>query len=369
MKRLTLRYKLWLMNRAKRENRRRSHGTKWTSALVASRSGSQWLRVLPQPMPSVLCLDTAYHATVGFVAELRARTIRGVSPSVRAEMARRRGRLKWLRNYRDFSCLTQITPGAALLVAAEYDRARQIAGVPLSVVDLERWDHDVYASLRALGFFELLDLPEAPMLALPDGFFIQRLASEAAANSKPAIDQIVDLFGKAGGDAGLRLDLCGAVVDALENVKDHAYPQDCFVGIRHVPNWWFTGAAHRDKRWLMLGLYDQGITIPVSLPRRFGGTEVKAAFARRFGLSFDVTDPKYDGQALDIAMRLSATSTGEPFRGKGLSKIREVVSRCKGGELRIVSRSGEYLFRSGRAAFRNHEVALPGTYIELTALF
>jgi hypothetical protein len=190
-----------------------------------------------------------------------------------------------------------------------------------------------------------------------------------AANSQPALDRIIALFGRAGGDGGLRLALCGAVVDALENVRDHAYPPDHFVGIRHVPNWWFTGAAHRDQRWLILAVYDAGITIPVSLPRRFGLEHVVSMFQTWFRLPFDPRDLQYDGAALDAAMRLSATSTAEHYRGKGLAKIREVVRQCEGGQLRIVSRNGEYIFDGSTTRTKTHSVTLPGTYVEIAASF
>jgi hypothetical protein len=369
MKRLTPRFKSWLVYRARKHFRPR-RDSRWRWATVATQQGLRLNRVLPQAMPARLCLDRAFGETVGFIAGLRRRTMRMPGPAVQYEMARRRGRRGWLRNYQDFSCLREISPGAALLTAAEYDRARQLTGIPLSVVDLERWDADVYATLQALGFFAILDVQNAPILDLPPGFYIQPLASEMAANSRTAVDQIVDLFGKAGGDEGLRFALCGAVVDALENVKDHAYPQDHYKGVRHVPNWWFTGAADSNTRKMILGIYDQGITIPVSLPRRFGLTEVAVAFARWFNQSFDPDNLTLDGQALDAAMRLSATSTGSPHRGKGLSKIREVVGNCEGGRLRIVSRCGDYKFARGeQTEITTHDVALPGTYVEISASF
>jgi hypothetical protein len=220
-----------------------------------------------------------------------------------------------------------------------------------------------------LGFFELLDLPEPSPIEGLDGFHIERLASGQAANSQPALDRIIALFERASGDARLRVALCGAVVDALENVRDHAYPADHFEGVRHVPNWWFTGAAHTANRWLLLAVYDQGITIPVSLPRRFGRDRVIAAFQRWFGLPFDPSNTQHDGQALEAAMRLSATSTAEPFRGKGLAKIRDVVRECEGSRLRIVSRNGEYIFDGSKASSRTHTVTLPGTYVEILATF
>jgi hypothetical protein len=120
---------------------------------------------------------------------------------------------------------------------------------------------------------------------------------------------------------------------------------------------------------LVLAVYDQGITIPVTLPRRFGIDHVKAAFERWFRLSFDPADTKNDGAALDAAMRLSATSTAEHYRGKGLAKIREVVSQCQGGRLRIVSRNGQYIFDGKNTQTTNMQVRLPGTYVEIAAFF
>jgi hypothetical protein len=288
---------------------------------------------------------------------------------VQRQLVAHGGRVGWVRNYQDFRSLEAISAGAALLMAAEYDRARTIGGYPLAVVDPEGWNPGVHAALSMLGFFDLLDLPQQQGPTDFQGFHIERLASEMAANSQPALDRIIALFDRAGGEARLRLTLCGAVVDALENVRDHAYPPDHFFKIRHVPNWWFTGAAHQDDRSLILAVYDQGITIPVSLPRRFGMERVVAAFQRSFGLPFDPADPQHDGPALEAAMQLSATSTGEHFRGKGLAKIRDVVRECQGGRLRIVSRNGEYIFDGSKAWSKTHEVTLPGTYVEIAASF
>lgn len=275
----------------------------------------------------------------------------------------------WVRNYQDFKSLTEISPGAALILAAEYDRARTLGGFPLAAVDVEGWNPLVYATLSMLGFFDLLEISQRPPDDPIEGYYVEPLASEMAANSQPALDRIIALFDRAGGDQRLRLALCSAVVDALENVRDHAYPADHFVGIRHVPNWWFTGAAHKHHRWLILSVYDQGITIPVSLPRRFGMDHLVTMFQTWFRLPFDPTDPQHDGAALDAAMRLSATSTTERYRGKGLAKIKEVVRQCQGGQLRIVSRNGEYIFDGSTTRTITHSVTLPGTYVEISASF
>jgi hypothetical protein len=369
MRRLTYRYKHWLLRRARKELRRRRRGTNWMWGTLTERTGERLARVLPHDTPTVLCLDKAYRETVGFIHDFRIRAARLPSVLVRAQLAKHGGRVGWIRNYQDFTMLREISPGAALLLAAEYDRTRSLSG-PLAAIELDKWDPRVRATLGALGFFGLLDLPDVETIRLPDGFYIQPLTSERGANSKPALDQIIDLFAKAGGNEELRLSLCGAVVDALENVRDHAYPADRFIGIRHIPNWWFTGAADRDKRWLLLGIYDQGVTIPVTLPHRFGMQAVVALFSSAFGLPFDPADHKFDGQALEAAMRLSESSTGQRHRGKGLAHIKQVVGRCASGQLRIVSRNGEYVFRSdGSDTARTYDVALPGTYVEIAAFF
>jgi hypothetical protein len=370
MRRLTPRYKHWLLRRTRYEARKRRRPSPWQTALIQTRAGVKLARVLADDtLPPILCLDKAYEQTVGFIQDLRIRTSRLPSRLVRTQIDAHRGRVGWIRNYQDFKTLREISPGAALLLAAEYDRARTLGGFPLATVDLKGWDDQVYATLSMLGFFDLLDIPQELPKNFIDAFHIEPLASEMAANSQPALDRIVALFERAGGDAGLRLALCGAVVDALENVRDHAYPQDQFVDIRHIPNWWFTGAAHRDQRWLILSIYDQGITIPMSLPRRFGLEHVLSVFQTWFRLPFDPKDPKHDGAAIDAAMRLSATRTPEHYRGKGLAKIREVVRHCRGGQLRIVSRNGEYIFDGSRTQTKTHAVTLPGTYVEIVATF
>jgi hypothetical protein len=370
MRRLTPRYKQWLRFRARNEARRKGHRGVWKIALIATQFGERLARVRTDDvLPPILCLERELEQTVGFVYDLRVRTSKLPSALIRRQMVKHRGRIGWVRDYQDFKSLKEISLGAALLLAAEYDRARILGGFPLATVDLRGWDPKVYETLRMLRFFDLLNLPQQPPEEPLEGFYVEPLASEMAANSQPAIDRIIALFEKAGGDMRLRLALCGAVVDALENVRDHAYPQDAFVDVKHVPKWWFTGAAYKGDRSLVLAVYDQGISIPVTLPRRFGIDLVKASFERWFGLLFDLKDSRNDGAALDAAMRLSATSTTEHYRGKGLAKIRQVVSECHGGRLRIVSRNGEYIFDGRNTRTNNMPVMLPGTYVEIAASF
>jgi hypothetical protein len=92
-------------------------------------------------------------------------------------------------------------------------------------------------------------------------------------------------------------------------------------------------------------------------------------FKALFSLNFDAADPKYDGQAIDMAMQLAASSSGLPYRGKGLPKILEIVRACPAGRLRVVSRCGECVYGAdGTKVVRTHAIPLLGTYLELEAL-
>jgi len=130
-----------------------------------------------------------------------------------------------------------------------------------------------------------------------------------------------------------------------------------------------TGAVSRADRWTTAIIYDQGITIPVSLPnwQHYGGV------ARRIGSAFGIGaapgDPKCDGHAIAAAVEESVSSTGEPHRGHGLAQMRDFVNQCSAGYLRIMSRYGEVVFRQGgERQINNHAVSIGGTLIEWRAL-
>ncbi|WP_299640665.1 hypothetical protein, partial [Devosia sp.] len=60
--------------------------------------------------------------------------------------------------YIDFRSIKSVSTAAALVLAAEYDRARQLGGAPAPVFDLDEWDPEVFETLWQLGFFETVGL-------------------------------------------------------------------------------------------------------------------------------------------------------------------------------------------------------------------
>jgi hypothetical protein len=337
-------------------------------ALLTTSSGTRTVRVLGSgKLPAVMCLDLNFTETIDFLRDLRIRTSHRARGRLLRPSGKRQARIGWVKNITDFSTMRSISAGAALMLAAEYDRISRLSGLIPATVDIHLWDAEVKATLAGLGFFDLLDL-KIGITPSVSGLLIEPMVSGSDANLIQVNEAILALFGKVQGDAGLRVHLASAVTDAVENVRGHAYPRAWLNSRTNVPFWWFTGAADPTGR-VTLAIYDQGITIPQALPLKWDVNHLVQQFFGLFSLKFDPDDPKYDGQAIDMAMQLTASSTGLPFRGKGLPKILDIIQACPEGRLRIVSRCGECIYSAdGSKTIKTHQNPLLGTYLELEAL-
>jgi hypothetical protein len=324
-------------------------------------------------VPENFCSDTNRDEMLSFLWNFRRRMslpIRG-----RALANNRGSRIPTIGSYYDFAAIKRITPAAALVFASEFDRIRRVFDRPMYAIDVDKWNPDVVRTLRDIGFFSLLGIEEPPPLSTgPSDPIVVRFRS----NTKVVSEEIGgegssllgDLFAAIQGDPSLRLNLYTAVLEAMQNVIDHAYVEQFFYRIRHVKSRWLSAAADRVKRELIVTLYDQGITIPVSLPYRQSLSLLGEAIHKLFGLDYDPNDTEYDAAAIEAAVRLSATSTGKDYHGKGLSTMRDVVTSCANGRLRIVSRCGLYEVQSGGKTYREVlSVPLGGTLIEIRATF
>jgi hypothetical protein len=376
MKKLTPKYREWLRRRSEREQRRWGR-SKPRFAILSTNHGRRLVHASKQfSIPSMLCLDRALEGTLSFFHDLRLRTVRQLRGVVAFPTSRRRSRIGWVRSFTDFAGLRQITPGAALILAAEYDRMRRMSGIQPGVINLDEWDDRVYATLYQLGFFNLLGFKDdalrevnAAHLQAAD-IHIAPMQCGDNTDYEDAAKALTRLFEAVGGDEALRVQLLGAVVDAIENVKGHAYeePQP---NLRSLipPLWWVSGSADPATKKLTLAIYDQGQTIPVTLPKTWPIDDLRAAFASLFGMKFDPDASDRDGEAVQTALQLSQTATKQQNRGKGLSKIHDVVRKCPGGRLRLLSRRGHYVYHNGGSQHSTCMVPLMGTFVELEANF
>jgi hypothetical protein len=368
MKKLTWRFRGWLNYRCKPKRK-----IKLRFGELTTQYGTQRVRLSRAvSLPANLCLDQNTDETLSFFESLRYRTL---LHGVRVNRPHQT-RIAWVRGYSDFTTMRRISPGAALILAAEYDRIYRIGSSIPNSVDIKQWDPLVYSTLYGLGFFDLLGVAQSGsanhVLPSPkEGNFVQAPMQRGEnANWEGASDALLELFNVVGGDNTARVNLLGAVVDAIENVRGHAYSNRGPLQTRLIPPfWWISGSADRAEKRLTLSIYDQGVTIPVTLPNKWAGSAVLNAFFNLFGHSFDPERPDYDGKALKAAMQLSSTATGLTQRGKGLSKIRDVVSQSKDGRLKVISRRGIYSFENGTELFHTCSTPLMGTLVEIAATF
>jgi hypothetical protein len=157
--------------------------------------------------------------------------------------------------------------------------------------------------------------------------------------------------------------LYGAMIEAVGNVCGHAYPGK--LSSSTVDRWWMTGAVDTVNRRTTAVIFDQGVSIPGSLPNwtRYAGVIRRLLAAFKFVPN--LSDHRYDGAAISVAVEESVSSTGEAHRGHGLAQMKTFVDLCRDGYLRIMSRKGEVIFRpGGNPIITTHSASIGGTLIE-----
>ena len=374
MKKLKEAKRRWFTCRARCEIKKRKHIKNVLT--FTTESGSVQVRGgNARPLPGILCLNTDIPGTVAFFERFRSETKRRLPGFSKAPTSKKRGRIKTLRNYYDFESLDYVSPGAALVLAAEFDRVNELSGRGPSSINLDKWNDLVYGTFFHLGFFKLLGFSEAKIrkqeIARPpvlSELVVMAMQKGRNADVLHAAKAVKALFQSIGANNDLAVKLISTIVDAIENVVDHAYkylPESEKLLVPH--KWWIGGSASPIDKTVTVYVYDQGISIPVSLPIVWNNNKVLDAILSKLNL-LDWTS-KPDAEAIQAAMRLSSTSTGLSNRGRGLHKIKEIIGLLEGGELTILSRRGHYKWRGNQESCFAMESALMGTYVELKAKF
>lgn len=356
--------------------RRRSQRRRFISAL-GSRGVIHATGRRVSDLPEVLCFDESPTKTLQALLTIRrslnigrpnsGRRFRPMSKHAGAK-PRRTG------TYWSFETVRSITPAAALVLAAEYERHRVLTNYVPFVVNVDRWSGPVYRALQQVGFFNIVGIPNLDQeLPQQTSVTLLPMRSGATTDSEEISKLLMGLSELYPEPAPQReeamLHLYGALVEAVGNVKLHAYPDNAQYPYPPVRRWWMTGAVDKAAGWTTAVVYDQGITIPVSLPNwnRYSGVvrRMLAAAGQALGAFPAPSDPRNDGRAIAAAVEEAVSSTGLEQHGKGLAQMRDFVNGCQEGYLRILSRCGEVVFRPGsRREIRTHDVPLDGTLIE-----
>jgi hypothetical protein len=329
-----------------------------------------------QLLPKKLCLHTNLAETISFFLTLRKQTISFNRHLPVSPKPIKRGSPRTFRNYFDFTTLESISTGAALILAAEFDRTFRTRGISPTTIDLDKWDSNVYATLLHLGFFKLMGFSDAQMLSMDVGMpdvlnsaYIMPMVSGKLADSSDIIDPLVALLDRAmpDPDDGTRVALCSALMDAFENVRKWAYPHWRHQ-LNNIPLWWLSGSVSLADHRLTISLYDQGVTIPNTMLKSDLWAPTFEAFKKLSGYSF-YDSPNRDRDLLNSAMQIGETSSMLENRGLGLPKIKKIVSQCPGGSLLIMSNKGQFRLANGLEACTAMDLPLLGTYVELSATF
>lgn len=317
-------------------------------------------------MPEVLDLSTNYEETAEFLQELRSSIVRNwTSPPDRH---RRRARQKapvHLRSYWDFALIKKISVPVALMIASEFAQMSARGMWMPGAVNYEKWDPKVRAMLQQVGFLAMSGVTApVPTFVPGNGWKLMRLQSGAKADGQ-RVDELLRALGVntiAGSPA-----LYEAIIEALANTRHHAYPKGVEFPEPHLANWWMTGAIDTSQKTIGLVVYDHGVSIPVTLsdPKNQWSLLPKwQRIMRRITGVAATGDPTADGLSIAAAIKVGATSTQLPFRGRGLQSFEAALSMCRDGQIFIRSRSGEYWKQKGRSpSYRSRYPAINGTLI------
>lgn len=368
----------WHYYRARNQRRRESRDEK--PLITLFRDGKIFAaRGTPSDYaPADLRLFHNHEGVVRFLQDLRysmkvvtPRRLAIVETKRRNDRYRPLGKPRRIGRYISFDRIEQIDPPGALLLAAEFDRARQRFGARLPAVNVNKWNPGIRQTLEGLGFFKLLEIGgDPPALSLGDQTgqwsvypFVsdKKVEGGAAGNSIRGLIQSLGIAETALFTDDRLRQMFRSVVDCLDNVFEHAYPERAFI-YPHVGRWWLTGAVDGTNRRLMISIYDQGVTIPGNLVE---GAEKTNMSARR-SLKRLLRNRPSDGELIRYAVENQVTTTGDEQRGRGLGKLRAFVDACQTGEMKVFSRKGIYHYSRGQAALVSEmSCSVGGTLISL----
>lgn len=297
--------------------------------------------------PKRINLSDGYEETIAFLDK------------VRMVAKRLNGRL-----HVDFTVAEEISPAGALLLVAEFDKwRRMLPDRRLKPVSLNQWSPNVRRKLKEMGFFEMLgtkcdlvdDVPADADQYVP---FLVGDASEGAQAKN--LRQSIEAMGPKLADRGALYD---GLVEAMTNVKQHAYQQE-----DRIKLWWTSASVNVRRNKLTVMFLDHGAGIPATLPR----SEIWE-LVRGFMKKLNADPFKDDAKLIQAALAVEKSRTGLEHRGNGLRQdIKGYIdSHAARGTLRIFSRRGKLVYTKemdGTEKTEVHSLPTPmlGTFLEWT---
>ncbi len=295
----------------------------------------------------------------------------------------RRDKSPTIYGFSDYGKIQNISISAALVLASCYDRAKRITQSVPPAVNYAEWLPEVFQTFYDVGFFNFIGhsgdpdnsaLGEVYRRVSADDVQIISAISGRNANGLAAcseeIERLLRFIAPFSSEVGgLLPEINTAISEAMINVSRHAYPEEFVENSMYdtIGQWWMTARADQGAGRLTIVMYDQGATIPGTLPHRAWFQEAIERFMRSIVPTFiyDHTQRTFDHEYINYSMRKGKTQTGERGRGLGLPQMRELIDLCQDGTLTVVSRSGLYKYnRESGVTKRALQTDLEGTLVE-----
>lgn len=275
----------------------------------------------------------------------------------------------------------EISTSAALVLAAEYERKAINMDERAPLFGIEKWDAGLLHKLEQIGFLRGFgykrpavgdEAAYSDVLTVP---FYSGTKTEMEVVDQQLLKLVEHIDPGFQIDSNMVIALNSAVGEAATNTREHAYKEYHTFKYPHVGRWWATGAASISERRIVVSLYDQGVTIPVSYPRL-------PAFQRMMASLNLFSSPTESPYVNDAKLIQAATVYGNTGRdidsagvnkrvgGFGLPQIKDAINLCGGGCLMILSRGGRYIYtvdQNGKSEqLDTFDFSVGGTLIEWT---
>lgn len=320
-------------------------------------------------VPAILCLDKNREESLKFLAQVRS-GLDHIANITTNRSSRRKAQHRppqTIGNYWDLSCVRNISPEFALMLAAEYERLHDLTGWRSSAIDAHKWHMDVFSLLEDIGYFRLLEIRRSPAIGnLTPNTVVLKFRSAKMANGTETgklIDALERIANEHLPNSSVDFDrLAGAVLEGITNTKQHAYPAELAKTFRFTNRWWATGVIDKDDRRISAIIYDQGASIPATIMKAPWFPRLVDAVKRLTSWRNFEND---DGALIAGAMAVGRSHTKLPHRGKGLADMESFMRTCNKGRLSIRSRSGEYISNAvGDTKKLTHSSPIPGTLVQ-----
>ncbi|WP_338570655.1 hypothetical protein VRB37_16870 [Erwinia billingiae] len=240
-----------------------------------------------------------------------------------------------------------ISASAALVLTAELSKWDESVRQRLRP-KVKGWDKNILSQFDELGFFDLFKNKDSFELESEKEEsaikFVRYMKGHMEDDEKTLLlkSEVKRIVGE---DLGQWTFLYSGLSEAITNVVHHAYPSG-YGYDSDDKKWYLTASYDSEKKVIKVVFYDQGITIPGSLP-----SSTKKEKILDYLTVFPIGDRKRDELILKAAVEIQRSSTGEADRGKGLQDLLEFIKQRGKGYLSIMSGKGLYKYSEA-----NHKV-------------